>query len=71
MCLNFLYLQVLEQPLPNVTALPNEDDLFVWHGNVRGEPDSPFTDVAFHFLLTFPQDYPNNPPKVSTSESWQ
>jgi ubiquitin-protein ligase len=57
-------LQVLEQPLPNVTALPQEEDIFTWHGNGRGEVDSPFTDVPFHFLLTFPQDYPNSPPKV-------
>jgi len=59
-------LQVLEQPLLNVTALPQEDDLFTWHGNVRGDPDSPFTDVPFHFLLSFPDDYPLNPPKVGS-----
>ncbi len=59
-------LQVLEHPLADVVALPDEEDLFTWHGNVRGEADSAFTDVPFHFRLTFPQDYPNNPPKVAT-----
>ena len=29
-------LQVLQQPLPDVNALPCNDDLLVWHGN--GEP---------------------------------
>jgi hypothetical protein len=28
-----LLVQVLEHPIPNVSALPLDDDLFTWHGN--------------------------------------
>ena len=85
-------LQVLEDPLPHVVAMPLEDNLLIWHGNgellsecmfaplyiavsssptllvtVRGDPDQPehpFSNVPFHFLLLFPKDYPTKAPEV-------
>lgn len=32
MCLS-CWPQVQEHPVPNVSALPLDDDIFVWHGN--------------------------------------
>eukprot|EP01025_Chloroclados_australasicus_P014109 TRINITY_DN1659_c0_g1_i2.p1 TRINITY_DN1659_c0_g1~~TRINITY_DN1659_c0_g1_i2.p1 ORF type:complete len:1082 (+),score=76.95 TRINITY_DN1659_c0_g1_i2:206-3247(+) len=54
--------EVLEEKLPNIVARPMEENLFVWHGNVRGS-EGPFLDVPIHFTLTFPQTYPMHPPQ--------
>ncbi|WIA39460.1 hypothetical protein OEZ86_005559 [Tetradesmus obliquus] len=56
--------EVLDHPLPNVSCLPLDDDLYTWHGNVRSKPASVLQAVPFHFLLKFPPDYPNSPPEL-------
>eukprot|EP01026_Neomeris_dumetosa_P035059 TRINITY_DN2804_c0_g1_i3.p1 TRINITY_DN2804_c0_g1~~TRINITY_DN2804_c0_g1_i3.p1 ORF type:complete len:977 (+),score=62.34 TRINITY_DN2804_c0_g1_i3:158-2932(+) len=58
--------EVLEEPLPNISARPLEDNLFLWHGNVQGT-DGPFYQVPIHFTLHFPDDYPLNPPQCRIS----
>lgn len=50
-------LEVLCNPLENVVALPLNDNLYIWHGNVRcieGELDG----LVVHFVLNFPSSYP-------------
>jgi hypothetical protein len=32
--------QVQEHPVPNVSALPLDDDIFTWHGNGEGKPQA-------------------------------
>ena len=54
--------EVVENPLPNVAARPLDDNLFTWHGNVRGA-EGPFLDVPIHFVLEFPPSYPRSPPE--------
>lgn len=54
---------VLRDPLPSVSALPLEENIFVWHANLYGGAEgSPYHGGIFHFELVFPQDYPSNPP---------
>jgi len=55
--------EVLTNPIPNVAALPLEDDLYVWHGNVRSEEGS-LAGAPIHFILKFPESYPNDPPEI-------
>ncbi|KAK9845157.1 hypothetical protein WJX84_002851 [Apatococcus fuscideae] len=55
--------EVLENPLPDVAALPLENDLLVWHGNVRGR-EGLLADSIIHFVLTFDESYPARSPQV-------
>jgi ubiquitin-protein ligase len=34
-----------------------------WHCNLTPD-EGPYRATAFHLVLTFPADYPNNPPDV-------
>ncbi|KAH3765521.1 ubiquitin-conjugating enzyme [Pelomyxa schiedti] len=66
------YKKVTEDPPPGVTAGPiDEANLFVWEALVMGPPDTLYSDGVFRALLTFPQDYPLNPPKMKfTTPMW-
>eukprot|EP01105_Mastigella_eilhardi_P022502 TRINITY_DN5538_c0_g1_i1.p1 TRINITY_DN5538_c0_g1~~TRINITY_DN5538_c0_g1_i1.p1 ORF type:complete len:1496 (-),score=401.96 TRINITY_DN5538_c0_g1_i1:47-4504(-) len=52
-------------PIPTVSAMPFDDDLFKWHGNLRGPSQSPFDGGIFHIQLQFPDDYPSSPPELT------
>jgi ubiquitin-protein ligase len=56
-------LQVLEHPQPDAAAMPLEDDLTVWHANLRA-PDGPLAGAAIHALMLFPDTYPTEPPEI-------
>ena len=51
-------------PIPGVSALPLNDDLYEWHGNVKAIANNPYKGAVLHFKLVFPMDYPLSPPKV-------
>ena len=51
-------------PLPGVSALPLDDDFYVWHGNVKAITNNVYKGAVLHFKLTFPKDYPLSPPTV-------
>jgi ubiquitin-protein ligase len=55
--------EVLENPLPDVLALPLNDNLYLWHGNVRSA-EGCLDGVNVHFVLQFPSDYPAHAPEV-------
>ncbi|GAB4817481.1 hypothetical protein N2152v2_004527 [Parachlorella kessleri] len=55
--------EVLENPLEDAVALPLEDNLFLWHGNVRS-PEGPLADLPLHLLLIFPSSYPTQGPEI-------
>lgn len=38
--------QIKREPLPSISALPKEDDLFEWHCNILGPKDTPW-EVCF------------------------
>ena len=58
------YIEVLRNPLPNVVATPLEDDIFVWHCNVR-QAEGQFDGCTFHIELKFDQSYPSSMPTIS------
>lgn len=56
--------EVQENPLPNICALPVNDNLFEWHGNMQ-DPSSDYKDAIFHFIMYFTPNYPVRPPGVA------
>ena len=58
--------EVRKDPLPMIAAEPlNEDtNMFEWHANLVGPPQSSYEDICFHFKIKVPQNYPAAPPKI-------
>lgn len=53
------------EPSWGVSAAPaSDDDLFVWHCNVAGQPRSGGPPIVLHLELRFSDEYPVRPPKV-------
>ena len=53
-----------QTPLANVAALPLDNNLFVWHGNISGTEDTIYEGLMVHFKLEIPQTYPRQPPTI-------
>jgi len=51
-------------PIPGVSAIPLDDNIYEWHGNVKAIADNPYKGAVLHFKLVFPYDYPLSPPTV-------
>ena len=51
-------------PIPGVSALPLDNDIYEWHGNVKGVADNVYKGAVLHFKISFPKDYPLSPPTV-------
>jgi ubiquitin-protein ligase/Mg-chelatase subunit ChlD len=54
------YAELLACPVANCSAQPLENDISVWHANIWVES----LEVAFHFEIRYPVDYPKRAPKV-------
>ncbi|CAL5210238.1 unnamed protein product [Lathyrus oleraceus] len=59
-------------PLDGFSAgLVDESNVFVWNVTIIGPPDSLYEGGFFNAIMSFPSDYPQNPPKMKfTSEIW-
>jgi ubiquitin-protein ligase len=42
-----------DTPLVGVAAAPEENDLLVWHINIRGQEGSLWQRGVFHMIMTF------------------
>ncbi|KAN0030528.1 hypothetical protein ACTA71_009168 [Dictyostelium dimigraforme] len=64
------YKDLTINPPEGLAAGPvNEDNLFIWEAYIMGPPDTDYENGVFTAVLTFPTDYPLNPPKMKfTSE---
>ena len=51
-------------PIPGVSALPLDNDIYEWHGNVKASTNNVYKGAVLHFRISFPKDYPLSPPKV-------
>jgi len=57
--------QLVTNPPEGLIAGPvSEENYFEWEAAITGPQDSFFEDGVFIARLTFPQDYPLNPPKM-------
>lgn len=52
-------------PTVGVTARPMENDIFVWHANIRGPEGTLYEGGVFHLEMRFPQSYPHHPPTIT------
>ncbi|PRP81326.1 hypothetical protein PROFUN_04561 [Planoprotostelium fungivorum] len=55
--------ELSENPIPNTSATPLDEDVLVWHANVTAK-DGEFKGTTFHLHLHFTEEYPSVPPKV-------
>ncbi|KAF2070471.1 hypothetical protein CYY_008212 [Polysphondylium violaceum] len=59
------YKDLTTNPPEGITAGPtNEDNLFIWEAYIMGPTDTEYQNGLFSATLTFPTDYPLNPPKM-------
>ncbi|EDV25913.1 Ubiquitin-conjugating enzyme E2 N [Trichoplax sp. H2] len=56
--------RLLNEPVPGIKALPDEQNARYFHVEVNGPKDSPFEGGCFKLELFLPEDYPMAAPKV-------
>lgn len=47
-----------------VSAKPLPNDMYTWHGNIRGPAGTKWEQGVFHFEMKIPIDYPCSPPDI-------
>ena len=56
---------MLKNPADGILAGPvDEENFFVWESVIRGPEGTPYEFGVFPAQLTFPRDYPLNPPQM-------
>mmetsp|Transcript_14421 Transcript_14421/g.40954 ORF Transcript_14421/g.40954 Transcript_14421/m.40954 type:complete len:172 (+) Transcript_14421:48-563(+) len=63
---------LMRSPLEGFSAgLVDDTNIFEWQITVMGPPDTLYEGGCFNAVMSFPPDYPNNPPSCRfTSEMW-
>ncbi|PIA53058.1 hypothetical protein AQUCO_01000730v1 [Aquilegia coerulea] len=52
-------------------GLVHDNNIFEWSVIISGPPDTLYDGGFFNAIMSFPSDYPNNPPSVRfTSDMW-
>ena len=57
-------LQDADVPLVGVSAKPLDNNLFIWHANIKAPDTSAYYGGVFHLEITFPQNYPVSAPSI-------
>lgn len=55
---------IQREPLEGFFVSLNDDDLFHWRIWMEGPVDTPYHPGIYELSLTFPEDYPMNPPEL-------
>ena len=54
----------MQEPVPGISAIPDDDNALYFHVVVAGPEGSPFEGGVFKLELFLPEDYPMSAPKV-------
>ena len=57
-------IDVQKNPIPGITAAPNEEDIHNWSASIVGPEASPYEGGIFELDIFFPQSFPFKPPRV-------
>ena len=57
------YKDLLKDPIDGFSAGINESNLYIWDATLIGPQDTLYEGGVFKVQITFPMDYPNNPPE--------
>lgn len=52
-------------PTVGVTAQPLDNNLFIWHANIRGPEKTLYEGGIFHLIIEIPESYPHSPPTIT------
>jgi ubiquitin-protein ligase len=52
-------------PTVGVTARPLENNMFIWHANIKGPAETSYEGGVFHLQLEIPESFPHQPPTVT------
>ena len=58
------YLSLRKNPVPFITARPEETNIYEWHYVLEGPPDTVYAGGVYHGMLKFPPEYPYAPPSI-------
>ena len=47
-----------------MSAVPSDDNMYVWYANIRGPVGTAYEGGVFHMTITFPQNYPVSAPSI-------
>ncbi|KAJ7470549.1 non-canonical ubiquitin conjugating enzyme 1 [Mycena latifolia] len=56
--------ELANDPSPEYSAAPLEDDIFEWHCTLRGPAGTEFEGGLYHFRILLPAEYPFRPPSL-------
>ncbi|KAK8871993.1 Ubiquitin-conjugating enzyme E2 4 [Tritrichomonas musculus] len=58
------YMEIINDPVPGISAIPNSDNIFKWEAVIIGPDGTPYEKGIFHLDIEFPQDFPFHPPRI-------
>lgn len=58
------YAAIQQNPPEYIVAHPSESNILEWHYILTGPPETPYEGGQYWGTLTFPPDYPFNPPAI-------
>lgn len=47
-----------------MAAKPLDNNIYVWHANIKGPAGTPYSGGVFHLEINFPMSYPHAPPEI-------
>lgn len=56
--------ELYSDPAEGIFVVPDDERITILHALIVGPKDTPYDSGFFYFLITYPEKYPLNPPKV-------